>query len=70
MARASTVRAPVTLQEGKPVTPLGYAEGLKSRMDAASGLMIEIPESLQQETNRRCKMAWVFRIPKREPRRV
>lgn len=48
---------------GRPIHMLGYPEALRARYDAASGLTVDIPESLQQESNRPCAMAWVFRIP-------
>lgn len=53
----------VLAKPGAHVTLLGSRERLKTRQDGSAGLTIEIPEALQQESNRPCKMAWVFRIP-------
>ena len=53
----------VRLQPGKAVTLLGYPGALKARIDANSGLIVELPESLQDVANRPSPLAWVLRIP-------
>ncbi len=44
------------------VEMLGYPKKLTARWDAAQGLLISLPEDLQQESNRPCQYAWGFRI--------
>lgn len=56
----------VKLRQGQPVHLLGHPNPLHARQDP-TGLTIEIPESLQQESNRPCPFAWVFRIPITQP---
>lgn len=49
-------------QVGK-VEMLGYTPGkLATRWDPNQGLLITIPENLQQDSNRPCKYAWGFKI--------
>jgi alpha-L-fucosidase len=56
--RLATVRpAP-----GARIQMLGLNQPLKWRMEAGS-LVIELPDSLQHESNRPCRQAWAFRIP-------
>jgi hypothetical protein len=41
---------------------LGTPEPLKWKYDSAQGLMIAIPEQLQNESVRPCQHAWTFKI--------
>jgi len=41
---------------------LGYDKPLRWRMDDDRGLVIELPEALQEEANRPCKQAYAFKI--------
>ena len=42
---------------------LGVREPLKWTCDAAKGLVINIPEELQEAGRRPCEFAWAVRIP-------
>ncbi|HEX8712785.1 MAG TPA: alpha-L-fucosidase, partial [Terracidiphilus sp.] len=46
----------------KSVRMLGYPEELKFNWDATRGLVIQIPESLQQASNRPADFVWGFRL--------
>jgi alpha-L-fucosidase len=48
--------------EGSKVTMLGVREPLQWRNDPQQGLVIDIPENLQDESKRPCQFAWAFRI--------
>jgi alpha-L-fucosidase len=41
---------------------LGYSGDLRSRYDSAKGLVIEIPEALQDPAKRPCEHAWTLRL--------
>lgn len=41
---------------------LGYPGALRSRYDSAKGLVIEIPEALQDPAKRPCEYAWTLRL--------
>jgi alpha-L-fucosidase len=47
---------------GSKITMFGYPEPMKWRFDAALGLKIEIPESLQSEGRRPNQYAWGWKI--------
>jgi alpha-L-fucosidase len=47
---------------GSKVTLLGVSEPVQWRNDQASGLHIEIPASLQDQSKRPCSLAYAFRI--------
>ena len=49
--------------EGSTITMLGIQQPLKWSYDAAKGLVIEIPEGLQEASRRPCEYAWAVRIP-------
>lgn len=53
----------VQADQVREVEMLGYPQKLAAHWDAAQGLVISIPENLQQESSRPCKYAWGFRIP-------
>lgn len=44
------------------ITLLGYPTPLKWRMEGET-LVVSLPESLQEESQRPCRQAWAFRIP-------
>jgi alpha-L-fucosidase len=48
---------------GSKITMFGYPEPMKWNLDAALGLKIEIPESLQAESRRPNQYAWGWTIP-------
>ena len=50
------------LSRDRRLEPLGRDEPLAWRQDA-EGLVIDLPEQLQIETNRPCKQAYAFKIP-------
>jgi alpha-L-fucosidase len=57
----------IVLQSVKPkpgsnITMFGYPEPMKWTFDAALGLKIEIPESLQSEDHRPTQYAWGWTI--------
>jgi alpha-L-fucosidase len=41
---------------------LGYSSALRSRYDSSKGLVVEIPETLQEPAKRPCEHAWTLRI--------
>jgi hypothetical protein len=41
---------------------LGTKEPLSWRNDEKSGLLVQLPASLQDETNRPCRQAYAFKI--------
>jgi alpha-L-fucosidase len=49
-------------EEGSDIHLLGYDQPLAWSYDAADGLMITLPEALQDEAARPCKYAYAFRI--------
>jgi len=51
----------VKAKAGSEIRMLGYDKALAWRMDK-KGLVIELPESLQDEAARPCKQAWAFKI--------
>jgi alpha-L-fucosidase len=55
--------AGVRAKRGAEVTLLGHAAALKTQWDSQKGLTVELPEALQQESNRPCRFAWVLRVP-------
>lgn len=51
------------------VEMLGYAnKRLASRWDSTQGLVITLPDDMQQESNRPCKYAWCFKISRSNTR--
>lgn len=50
------------LREAGKVKMLGYPKALASRWEPGLGLVIDIPENLQTESNRPCDYAWGFSI--------
>jgi alpha-L-fucosidase len=57
--RLSTVRP----RQGSEIRLLGYDRPLAWKLDAASGLAVQIPEPLQDETRRPSRYSWALRIP-------
>jgi alpha-L-fucosidase len=55
--RLETVR----LKKGSPVTMLGYETGPLNWKQNANYLQIDIPKEIQQEGQRPCRHAWVFK---------
>jgi alpha-L-fucosidase len=53
----------VVPRPGSSVHLLGYDRPLDWQMDPASGLTIDLPEALQDESHRPCRFAWTFSIP-------
>jgi len=49
-------------KEGSEIHLLGYEKPLSWSMDAANGLLIQLPKALQEDNNRPCKHAFVFKI--------
>ena len=49
--------------EGAAITMLGVRQPLKWTYDAAKGLIVNIPEELQEPGRRPCEYAWAVRIP-------
>lgn len=49
-------------REGSKIVMLGVKQPMAWRMDEKDGLVIDIPESLQDEAGRPCKQAYAFRI--------
>ncbi len=52
----------VKVEEGTDVKLLGYDIPLKWETDNNNGIVIYLPEELQEQENRPCKYAWAFRI--------
>jgi len=52
----------VAAEPGSEIRMLGYDEPLAWRMEDNKGLVIELPEHLQDEANRPCRQAWAFKI--------
>jgi hypothetical protein len=52
----------IRANEGSKVTMLGVHEPLHWRNDPQQGLVIDVPENLQDESKRPCQFAWAFRI--------
>jgi len=52
----------VKADEGTGVKLLGYEIPLKWEIDSNNKFVIHLPEELQDQENRPCKYAWVFRI--------
>lgn len=52
----------VKANPGSPIRLLGYADRLQWRNDPSSGLVIDIPANLQDESKRPCKYSYCFRI--------
>jgi hypothetical protein len=52
----------VKAKPGSEIRMLGYDEPLLWQMDDDKGLVIELPEELQEEANRPCQQAWAFKI--------
>jgi hypothetical protein len=44
---------------------LGYSGALRFHYDSTKGLVIEIPEALQEPAKRPCEHAWTLRIATR-----
>jgi alpha-L-fucosidase len=53
----------VVPRPGSSVYLLGYAKPLAWRMDPGTGLTIDVPEEVQDESRRPCRFAWAFSIP-------
>ncbi|MCO6475916.1 MAG: alpha-L-fucosidase [Phaeodactylibacter sp.] len=49
-------------REGSAIVMLGYEKPLEWTFDPREGLAIRLPEDLQDERNRPCRYAWVFRM--------
>ena len=49
-------------KKGSEIFLLGWAKPLKWEYDSERGLKIFLPDGLQEESKRPCKMAWSFRI--------
>ena len=54
----------VNPDEGTDIKLLGYDIPLKWEMDGNNKFVIYLPEELQEQENRPCKYAWVFRMEK------
>ena len=52
----------IKADEGTDVKLLGYDIPLKWETDSNNKFVIHLPEELQEQVNRPCKYAWVFRI--------
>jgi alpha-L-fucosidase len=52
----------VRANEGSKIAMLGLREPLRWRNDPGQGLVIELPETVQDESKRPCQFAWGFRI--------
>ena len=53
----------VVPRPGSRVYLLGYAKPLAWRVDSGAGLVIDLPEEVQDESRRPCRFAWAFSIP-------
>jgi len=53
----------VVPRPGSSVHLLGYAKPLAWQVDAGTGLAIDLPEEVQDESRRPCRFAWAFSIP-------
>ena len=56
--------------KGSRIRMLGVEKPLEWRADDDEGLLIRIPEGLQEERNRPCKQAYAFRIEGAEPSEI
>jgi alpha-L-fucosidase len=52
----------VVASPGSEIQMLGLRRPLRWKADPARGLVIDLPEDLQEDTRRPCQFAWVFRI--------
>ena len=56
--------------EGTDVKLLGYEISLKWETDSNNKFVIHLPEELQEQENRPCKYAWVFRFERGNDRKI
>jgi alpha-L-fucosidase len=52
----------VVPDEGTEIELLGFDEPLNWTIGSEEGVIIDIPEKLQEKTNRPCQYAWIFKI--------